>query len=86
MQLTAIEKETIINFNEAEKTAEIETFSKPMIRQLEKAKADYPCDVSLCEGSDGSYTASFPKKWIKIRPPRVLTDEQRAEIAQRFKK
>ena len=33
----------------------------------------------------GAVEATFPKTWIKIRPPRILTDEQRAELSERGK-
>ena len=26
----------------------------------------------------------FPKKWVKIRPPRILTEEQKQVIRDRF--
>ena len=86
MRLTAEEKETIINFNEADATADIEVFSARLMREIRKAAELYPDDVTIKESSEGAYLVTLPKKWIKIRAPRILTDEQRAEIAQRFKK
>lgn len=86
MKLTAEEKETIINFNEADATADIEVFSARLMREIRKAAELYPDDVTIKESTEGAYLVTLPKKWIKIRAPRILTDEQRAEIAQRFKK
>ena len=86
MRLTAEEKETIINFNEADATADIEVFSARLMREIRKAAELYPDDVTIKESSEGAYLVTLPKKWIKIRAPRILTDEQHAEIAQRFKK
>lgn len=86
MRLTAEEKETIINFNEADATADIEVFSARLMREIRKAAELYPDDVTIKESSEGEYLVTLPKKWIKIRAPRILTDEQHAEIAQRFKK
>lgn len=86
MKLTAEEKETIISFNEADGTADIEVFSARILREIRKAAEMYPDEVTIKESSEGAYLVTLPKKWIKVRAPRVLTDEQRAEIAQRFKK
>ena len=86
MKLTAEEKETIISFNEAEKTADVEAFNSRTIREIRKAAEMYPDEVTITENSDGSIRAVFPRKWVKIRAPRLLTDEQRAEMSERGKK
>ena len=86
MKLTREEMETIATFNEADTTADVETFSSRLIRDIHKAADMYPDDVTIIDNGDGSIRAIFPKKWIKVRAPRILTDEQRAEIAERFKR
>lgn len=86
MKLTAEEKETIISFNEAEKTADVEAFNSRTIREIRKAAEMYPDEISITENSDGSIRAVFPRKWVKIRAPRILTDEQRAVMSERGKK
>lgn len=42
-------------------------------------------EVDLTVNSDGSIYARIPVSWVKINPPRVLTDEQREEIGARFR-
>ena len=42
MKLTRYEQETIINFNAAEKTAELYTRKPAIIRQLDSLATEYP--------------------------------------------
>ena len=86
MKLTAEEKETIISFNEAEKTADVEAFNSRTIREIRKAAEMYPDEVTITENSDGSIRAIFPRKWVKIRAPRILSDAQRAVIEKNVEK
>lgn len=86
MKLTAEEKETIISFNEAEKTADVEAFNSRTIREIRKAAEMYPDEVTIIENSDGSIRAVFPRKWVKIRAPRILSDAQRAVIEKNAEK
>lgn len=83
MKLTSEEKETIIVFNECDKTADIETFNKSLIKQAQKAKEMYPEQVVIKPIDEEICTITLPKKWIKIRAPRIITDEQRAILAER---
>lgn len=86
MKLTAEEKETIISFNEVEKTADVEAFNSRTIREIRKAAEMYPDEVTITENSDGSIRAVFPRKWVKIRAPRILSDAQRAVIEKNAEK
>ena len=68
------ERETIITFNDAEKKASYYTCNKARMEQLkELAKEDWCME------------ADMPKKWVKIKPPRKLTEEQYAELVRRGK-
>lgn len=86
MRITREEQETICTFNELDKAADIETLNARLIRDIRRAAEAYPEDVQVTEGADGAVRAIFPKKRLKIRMPRVMTEEQRAEIAERFKR
>ena len=81
MKLTAEKKETIISFNEADTLADAEVFNARLMREIRKAAATYPDEITIKEGADGAYLVTFPKKWIKIRAPRILTDEEREKKA-----
>ena len=71
MSLTNIERETIVNFNESEKVAEIYTFNLKLQRQLANLAASLS-DVKLVNKGSGYVVYEVPKNWIKIRPPREL--------------
>lgn len=88
MALTNLEKETIICFNEAEPTAEIFTYNGRMLRDLSKLAEERPADVQhILDNGIGGHTYRVPKKWVKIRASRILTEEERAmrvDIARRI--
>ncbi len=82
MHLTNLEKETIITFNEAETTAEVFTYRPSLIRQLDGLAEERPTEATRVKANaEGGVTFIVPKTWVKIRPKRILTDEQR-EAAQ----
>lgn len=87
MSISRLEQETIINFNEAEPMATIYTHNGALKRKLAKLAEERPADVrhfrSFPEGAE-EYTV--PKKWVRVSASRILTDEQKADIAARFKR
>ena len=80
MDLTAYERETIINYNEAEQTASVYTHNKTLRRTLDKLAQERPEDcrfVRVChEGAAADYIV--PKAWVKIRPSRIASEAQKA--------
>lgn len=82
MELTRYEQETIINFNEEEKTAGVYTHNKALRRQLDKLAQDRPEDCHREKESHGGQAVSYivPKSWVKIRPALRLSE---AQLAQR---
>lgn len=82
--LTKYEQETIISYNNEKKTASIFTYDKSLIRKLDKRLSEYP-DMKLLRRGDDWAEYSLPKKWIKVGFPRQLSDEQRAEMANRMR-
>ena len=72
MELTKQERETIINFNEAEKEADVYTHNTALRRKLEALAREYPDDCRLArtyrDGEAVEYTV--PKSWVYIRRPR----------------
>ena len=83
--LDKYERETIINFNEAEPTASVYTFNRSLQSKLNKLLSFNP-DISLKYSDEERAEYIVPKKWIKVSPPRQvnLTDEQRAAAAERL--
>ena len=82
MSLTNMERETIILYNEAEKTAIIDTCSPAMIRCMDKYCAERT-DCSRVKKDQYGAKYVCPKRWVKIRPTRQLSDAERRELALR---
>ena len=82
MSLTLYEQETIILFNEAEKTASVYTHNRALIRKLEKLAEDRSDDCRLKRRDPENRAAEYivPKKWIKINAPRQLSEEEKARL------
>ena len=81
MKLTNIEKETIVNFNEAERMASVYTYNRVLQEQLLALCRSFPEQVrQTAANSWGALTFELPKKWLRVTPPRVLTPAQRAVL------
>ena len=55
--------------------------------RIKKLAAERPeeCEI-VAENQDSSLCAHIPVAWIKINPTKQLSEEQRREIAERFKR
>ena len=63
---------------------------KRIINRIRKYKEQYPDAVRIIrdpEQNDGCIYATVPAEWLKIAPPRAInmTDERKAELAERLK-
>ena len=84
MQLTKIEKETILLFNEAETKALVDTYNIALQNRLTELCKAYPEQaVKTRENAHNGMSFEIPKKWIKIVPPRTLSPAQR-EVLDRM--
>lgn len=83
--LSNYEKETIINYNNEESTAQVFTYHRALQNKLNKLIGVNP-DISVLRYGDEWTEYIVPKKWIKVSPPRQInyTDEQRAAMAERM--
>lgn len=82
MGLSRIEQETIILFNEEEKTASVETHNRAMMNALEQMCAK-SSDIYRVSAGDGWAKYVCPKSWVKVRMPRQYSEEQRQIMAER---
>ena len=81
MKLTNVERETIINFNEAEAAASVYTHNEALKGRLLELCRTYPKQVRQTGANRwGGFTFELPKKWLKVSPPRVLSPAQRAVV------
>lgn len=87
--LTREERETIILFNEAEQNCELYTYNKTLQRRLDSLCTKFPDDFFLKSeenfGGCTSKTYGFDKKYISVRAPRYLSDEQKEVAAERMR-
>ncbi len=75
---TPDERETIINFNEADPTASVFTFNRKLINTLAALAATRKNECSLYRQEESSREYIVPKSWIKVRPPRQASEAQKA--------
>ena len=82
-----VNKENAIEFFNGQRKATVSFCSQKYINRLNKLKEKYPEEVEiLAVNEDGSVYAHVPTNWIKISPPKQMTEEQRIEIAERLRK
>ena len=82
MELSLYEQESIVSFNEAEKSASVYTHNKALLRKLERLARDRPEECGLVKLSRGGRAADYivPKAWVKITPPRIASEAQKAAL------
>ncbi len=77
--LSKLEQETIINFNAGESNASIEVpVNSALYRKLIKL-GQKPIQRRVYEGKAAFAEFVVPKRWIKVTPPRKLTEKQREQ-------
>ena len=82
--LSRIEQETVILFNEAEITVTIETHNGRLKRKLDRLAAERPNEVIAQNGNDSVRKYAVPKRWMTVNAPRVMSEEQKAICAERL--
>ena len=82
LDLTKYEMETIYNYNQEEPLASCYTMDRALIRRLD-ALAEKHKEITLLRTGEGMREYTFPKKWVKVRAPKELSDEQREKMAKR---
>lgn len=78
--------ENVIEFLRGQETATATFCSATKYNnKIRRLAEEYPEEVRItAENPDGSIVAHFPTKWVKISPPRKMTDEQREQAAERL--
>ena len=77
--------ENVIEFLTGDKTATLTISQQKYKNRLYELKERFPDDVDIRENNNGSILAHVPTKWIRINPPRKLSEEYKTELAQRVK-
>jgi hypothetical protein len=81
MSVTGIEAETIINYNQDEKTAEIYTHDKRLIKRLLECCKKFPTLFYFVESEGEASTFLIPKKYVSVRQPKIYTEEQKERMS-----
>lgn len=82
MELSKLEQETIVLFNEAEATASVYTHNKKLREKLERMALKFPGKVALERPEQaGAVSYLVPKSCVSIREP--YSDERRAADRER---
>ena len=79
MKLTAIEQETIILYNQAEATAEVETYDVRLLENLNRLAEKYPDQIR----KTGERRFTVPKRCVSVREP--YSAERRKAASERAK-
>ncbi len=87
--VTKEERETIVNFNEAEDTAVIYTFNNDLKKRLAAFAKKYPdrCKLTVDDADFGSVTYEIQKSRVSIRLVAPYSEERRkaaSEYAKRY--
>ena len=81
------EQETVINIqpNQIEERVTVYTSMYTTLVKLWKLKEQHPDDVLVVNDDKYGTEFSVPRNWIKIKPPKQYTEEQRQQMAERMK-
>ena len=82
MDLTKYEMETIYNYNQEEPLVYCYTMDRALIRRLDVLAGKHK-EITVVRTGEGVREYTFHKKWIKVRTPKQLSDEQRENMAKR---
>ena len=84
-KLTRYEQETIINYNQEEDLCHCYTHDPRLMRKLDDFAQKSSVITVVKKGEDfGEYT--YPKKWVKVRFPRELSEEKRKLLSEQAKR
>lgn len=84
------ERETVITATADEKVFEFYSSEYKWINKIKKLAKSYPNEVIITNmfiqsGKEYSVSANIPKKYLRISPPRKVSEEQRKKMSERLK-
>ena len=80
--LTNYERETVILFNEAEGMAIVNTANSALSRRLAELAESRPGEVIFKKSNPPFVEYEVPKKWIKVNPSRVLSEQEKLRLQE----
>jgi thiamine monophosphate kinase len=85
VKLSKYEQETIINYNQEEDYAYCYTFDPKLIRKLDNL-CSKSSTITVEKEGNGCKEYKFPKKWVKVNFPRVVSEKMKQDLAERARK
>ena len=86
-KLSLLERETIFLMNEKEKTATVFTYNRAYQKKLKNLCNRCSDNVILqSKNDDGAFIYCFPKNWLKIYPPRQVSEKRKQTLEAMRKK
>jgi hypothetical protein len=76
------ERETTVNYTDADTVATVMSYNAAMASRLKRLLAEHPDEVTLVWESEGGVEVRLPKKWIKVQPPPTISDERREAMRE----
>ena len=85
--VTKEERETIVNFNEAEDTAVLYTYNNDLKKRIAAFAKKYPdlCKLTVDDADFGSVTYEIQKSRVSIRLVAPYSEERRKAASERAK-
>ena len=78
--------ENVIEFIDGDKKCTMSFTARKFINKIKKLyKKDSSSFDWFIENPDGSIYVRIPLNWLKISPPRKMSDEQKKKIGERLK-
>ena len=82
--ISQIEQETVIVVDPVTKRASVYSCIPSMVKKLYQY-AEHE-DVKIDMDNEYGLTIDVPQNWIKVKPPRVMSKEQKAALAENLAK
>jgi hypothetical protein len=77
--------ENAIEFLTGQHRATVTFTQQKWINRMNDIKERYPDDVDIVVNNDGSICGHVPSKWIKINPPKQVSEEFRKAAGERLR-
>lgn len=75
-------------FNYTDEVCYMSSDERRWISKVRKLKDSYPDEVRILrepEVNDGCIYATVPARWVKLNPPKQLSEENRQKLADRLR-
>ena len=77
-------RECVIDWLTGDEKIALSITAQALRNRIKRLKESHPDEVDYVENKDGSIFAHVPVGWLKINPPKNLTEEQREAIGKRL--